>query len=354
MKSRPFGLIAAACLAATTQLAPSTPAFAQGTLPIKFGKTTNYEHESTWFSIDMPTTWKPKDTSKKGEEAIVSFTDPTGNAVIVVDVFPFSQETTQEQMGEMLTNFIGERFKKFNKFDMGDPKANSETRVALAFKYEQVLNKKGYEMYGDSFLELHDGKMMSLMTLLMPAEQYDKNKKSAYALLDSLKVNQHVEIIGTLTQYNNPKKVFSIKVPEDWDVTDNSKSGSVSVVFSNPNGYSFIMVEAFKNTAGTMDADALVADLESYVEDTIGKNVQQYKANDAKSTGDNSASKFVSFVVEEKNGDEIPMSGIVYLDQVGTTLSYLRIVLPTSSVNSNTDVLDEIGSSFKISKNAKF
>ena len=277
-------------------------------------------------------------------------------------MFPFDREVTTNEMGDLMLDFVNEKFEKFKKYDHGDVKTDGDTRISLGFSYEQTVGKNSFKMYGDSFMELHDGKMMSLMTLLMPAEQYDKNKKAAYAFIDSFSANPDalakaepaVETIGTLTDYSNPKKVFSMKVPEDWDVTDNTKSGSVSVIFSNPNGYSFIMVEAFKNTKGTLKTDQLVQAVEDYVDDAIGKNVSDYESDAAKKVGTSSSSKRFSFVIKTDSGDTIPMTGIVYLDQVATTLSYLRVVLPTDALEANKDVLDEIGNSFTVSKTAKF
>ncbi len=360
MKTQLISAFAAAAVAATSVSASIVPVFAQTTLPIKFGKVESFEHESNWFSIDKPGNWKAEDSSKQDEEAIVTFSDPTGNAALVVDVFPYDTETTTDEMGELLLKFINGKFEKFKKYDHGDMKADGDTRVSLGFSYEQTIGKTSFKMYGDSHMELHGGKMMSLITLLIPAEQYDKNKKAAYALIDSFRANPDalansgVETIGTLADYTNPKKVFSMKVPEDWDVTDNTKSGRVSVIFSNPNGYSFIMVESFKNTKGTLKTDQLMKTLEAYVEDAIGKNVSNYESADAKKEGTNSASKRFTFVITPDKGDAIPMTGIVYLDQVGTTLAYLRVVLPTDALEANKDALDEIGNSFTVSKSAKF
>jgi hypothetical protein len=365
MNTRLIRPLAALIIAAGIAAPASAASPGQDTKPVKFGKTATYEHASNWFSIDVPTAWSAKDTSKKGEEAIVTFSDPTGNAAIVVDVFPVDKPYDQGDLSTLLSNFIKSKFKTYKKFSLGKPDGKSDTLVALYFKYEQPLGKLNIMMNGDSFIEIHDGKMIALVTYLIPAEQYKTAEKSAYAVLNSLKVNPDalesstpaagdVETIGALTEYEHPKKVFSLMIPEDWEITDNTKAGTVSVIFANPNGYSFVMVEAFKNSKGTLKAKDLAKALGDYVDDAIGKNVSEYEGNDVKAVNANSASKSFNFVIEAQDGTQTKMTGIVYIDQVGTTLSFLRAVLPTDSITANVEKLNEIGDSFRVSKTAKF
>jgi hypothetical protein len=356
MNRRVFSALAIAAVIGVSVNA--APALAQGTQPIQFGKNTTYEHTSNWFTIDMPSNWEANDTSKQ-DEVIVTFSDPTGNAGIVVDVFPYDEEITQDEMGELLGNFISGQFKTFKKFDMADPKAFGKTGASIGFSYDQPLGRQAVKMYGDSFIELHDGKMMSIMTLLLPAEQFDKVSKKAFALLDTFQANpdalsaSDAEAIGELDTYTHKTKLFSIEVPTAWDVTDNSKPGTVSVIFSNPDGYSFVMVEGFKNAKGAYDRAGLEGVLDSYVDDAIGSNVSNYDADAAEASGDDTASKTFRFTIND-NDTEIAMTGIVYIDQVDNVLTFLRAAVPTDSIDTNKDALNDIGNSFKVKSKVKF
>lgn len=357
MKHKIITTLAAAAIIAAAL--PATPALAQGTQPIQIGKLETFDHESGWFSINVPTNWKSTDSSKQGEEAIVTFTDPTGNAAVVVDVFPFDKETTQEAMGQFLATFINDRFETYTKFAANEPKDFGKNGASIGFSYDQKVGKQTFTMYGDSFIELHDGKMMSIMTVLLPKDQYDKVSKKVFAMLDTFKPNTDAinasaaETISDLETFTHKSKLFSISVPAAWDVQDNSKAGKVSVVFSNPDGYSFVMVEGFKNSKGKLDKKALLAALDSYVDDAIGANVENFQGNDAKADSATSASKTFNFTI--KDGDrETAMTGIVYLDQVDNALVFLRAAVPTDSIDANKDALDEIGSSFKINGKASF
>lgn len=358
MKQKVISTFIATTIIATATL-PATPAFAQGTQPIQIGKLSTFEHDSGWFNIDMPANWKSTDSSKKGEEAIVTFTDPTGNAAVVVDVFPFDKEITQEEMGKLLATFISSKFEKYPKFSMSEAKDFGDNGASLGFSYDQKVGKQTFTMYGDSFIELHDGKMMSIMTVLLPKDQYDKVSKKVLGLLDTFQANTDAinaaaaEAFGDLKTFTHKTKLFSLDVPASWDVKDNSKAGKVSVIFNNPDGYSFLMVEGFKNAKGKLDEEAMLSTLESYVDDAIGANVDNFQGNDAKADSATSASKSFNFTI--KDGDkETAMTGIVYLDQVDNALVFLRAVLPTDSIDANKDALDQIGNSFKINGKAKF
>lgn len=335
-------------------------AHGQDTKPVTFGKTETIEHESNWFSIDMPTAWSSKDTSKQGEEAIVTFSDPTENAAIVVDVFPIEKAFDEDAKTEFVVKFVNDRFEKFTKFSQGDPKTFKDESVGVGYSYQQKLGKLNVKMLGESYVQTYDDKMMSLITFLIPAEQYDDAKKSAYELIDSFKANPDalassaVEEMSDLVKYTHPKKVFSIEVPETWKVTDKSKTGSITTIFSNPDGYSFVMVEAVRNTKAALKSKELVTAVEKYVADTVGKNVAGFTAGKSKSVNANVASQGFTFTISDKKGKATEMAGIMYIFQAGGTISFLRIAVPTDSIKVNGDKLDSIGDSFAVNKNIKF
>ncbi len=360
MNKKLFGpLVGLAIMTAIT--APGAgAAHGQDTKPVTFGKTASFEHESNWFSIDMPTAWSSKDTSKEGEEAIVTFTDPTENAAIVVDVFPIEKPFDEDAKTEFVLKFVNDRFEKFTKFNHGDPKAFKDDSVGLGFSYQQKLGKLDVKMLGEVYVQTYDDKMMSMITFLIPNEQYEDAKASAYELIDSFKANPDalasstVEEMSDLVKYTHPKKVFSIEVPETWKVTDKSKAGNITTIFSNPDGYSFVMVEAVKNSKAALKSKELVTALEKYVSDTVGKNVADFSASKSKSVNANVASQAFSFSVTDKNDKTTKMAGIMYIFQSGNTISFLRIAVPTDSIKINGDKLDSIGDSFAVNKSIKF
>ena len=351
MKTGRVSLFLSLMLLAWT-IAPASPATAQSTKPVQFGKIKTYEHASRWFSMDVPSTWKIKDASKD-DEAIVTFTDLTGFSMFAVNVFETEKSFSTDDLGTALTTILKGRYKSFAKYSAGKPKTVNDTRVAVYFKYEFQKTP----MTGDAFIELHNDKMMSVLVFVIPTAQYAASKKTAYTVIDSFVIAapaSTLEEITELTEYAHPKGVFSMLYPADWDVTDNTEDGWVSVLFENPRGYSFIMIEAYRNEDGDMTAKEVAAKLEEFVWNGIGKNVKDYVEKDTRSIDGDSASTAFTFTRLNDDGDKVNMVGVMYMQENDDVVTAFRLVLPADSADANTDKLNEIGDSFKVDPKAGF
>jgi hypothetical protein len=158
----------------------------QKTQDVVFGPVRTYTHKSGWFSVGAPGNWNVTDNSGGGE-VIVSIIDPTENGVVVVRVYQPSRGYTQAELGEMLKGFLSERMGTFDGFTMGDLKSQKDGSLGLYFKYNSVVAGNSYKMYGDAFIEQHNG-LIGLITLIMPTEQYEAKQKAAYAMVNSFRV----------------------------------------------------------------------------------------------------------------------------------------------------------------------
>jgi tetratricopeptide (TPR) repeat protein len=165
----------------TGTTSPST-----GTKEIIFGPPRTYEHKSGWFAMSIPENWNVTDKSSE-DEVIVSFADPTENAIVVVRVYSQTSGFTQSQLGESLRTFVNERMGSSDGYTAGDLRPQKDGSIGLSFKYNQLLQGKNYQMFGDAFIEQHNG-LVGVLALVMPQEQYDAKKKEAYDLLNSFRV----------------------------------------------------------------------------------------------------------------------------------------------------------------------
>ena len=156
------------------------------TLEIVFGASRLYEHKSGWFSLSIPENWKVEDKSSESE-VIVSLYDPTQNAVVVVRVYSPTKGHTQAELGEVLRTFVNERMSSFDGYSAGDLRTQKDGSIGLAFKYNQPIEGKNYPMFGDAFIEQHNG-LVGILALVMPKDQYDSKQKEAYELLNSFRV----------------------------------------------------------------------------------------------------------------------------------------------------------------------
>jgi hypothetical protein len=165
---------------------PAAQVTAQQTKEVVFGPILNYTHKSGWFSLAIPGNWKITDNSAEGE-VIVSFIDPTENGVVVARAYRPSRGYTQTELGEMLKAFLSERLGKFDSFTMGELKSQRDGSFGLYFKYISVVNDAKYNMYGDAFIEQHNG-LIGVITLIMPQDQYEAKQKAAYGMVNSFRV----------------------------------------------------------------------------------------------------------------------------------------------------------------------
>jgi hypothetical protein len=186
MNKNLFAVLAVLCLTVAGAVLPQRVAAQQQTQDVVFGPVSTYNHKSGWFSLARPGNWNVTDNSDAGE-VIVSIIDPTENGVVVVRVYRPGRGYSQAELGEMLKGFLRERMGTFDGFTMGDSKSQKDGSLGLYFKYNSLVAGVSYKMYGDAFIEQHNG-LIGLITLIMPQEQYDAKQKDAYALLNSFRV----------------------------------------------------------------------------------------------------------------------------------------------------------------------
>lgn len=186
MNKNLFAVLAVLCLTVAGAVLSQRVAAQQQTQDVVFGPVSTYNHKSGWFSLARPGNWNVTDNSR-ADEVVVSIIDPTENGVVVVRVYQPSRGYTQAELGEMLKGFLRERMGTFDGFTMGDSKSQKDGSLGLYFKYNSVVAGVSYKMYGDAFIEQHNG-LIGLITLIMPQDQYDAKQKDAYAIVNSFRV----------------------------------------------------------------------------------------------------------------------------------------------------------------------
>jgi hypothetical protein len=166
--------------------APSAYSQDPQTKEIVFGTPKTYNHKSGWLALSVPGNWNIADKSAEGE-VILSIADPTENAIVVVRVYTPQQVRTQEQLGALLKSFLSDRLGTFDGFTMGELKSQRDGSLGLYFKYNSVVDKVSYKMYGDAFIEQRNG-LVGFIALIMPQDQYEVKKDAAYQMVNSFRV----------------------------------------------------------------------------------------------------------------------------------------------------------------------
>lgn len=189
-----FAVLAFLCLSVAGAVLPQGVAAHQKTSDIVFGPVSTYNHKSGWFSLARPGNWNVTDVSDAGE-VVVSIIDPTENGVVVVRVYEPGRRYTQAELGETLKAFLRERLGSFDGFTMGDSRSQKDGSLGLYFRYNSLVAGVSYKMYGDAFIEQHNG-LIGLITLIMPQDQYDAKQKDAYAMVNSFRVTGSGSVKG--------------------------------------------------------------------------------------------------------------------------------------------------------------
>ena len=380
-------LALATLLATLATATPSQVAFAAGekppatatpvprskwvTQPIKFGKATLYEHSTGWFDVKVPSDWTDEDKSSDAQ-ALVTFTDPTGNGALLVNVYPNSDELSKQDMVGQLDDYIQKTFKKQTKFKASKAEAMKNLNGAsTGFAYQTKLdNGKQINMYGDAYLEQHDNTLMSLTLLLLPEEQYQTIKKQAYEIVNSVTIHPEAYkapdnttgnttttstdfAFGDLRDYEHSTGVFKLKVPADWKEVDKTTDGFPLLVWVDSTGQGIISASATKLPKALKTSElqtSIVSFINGYAKGN--KKITNVKIGEKSAKGNEAAASFT--FTNDIDGEAVDMFGIATVKQDSKTVSYLLVSFPKASVSDAGETPTEIFDSFQVDGSVSF
>lgn len=338
------------------------------TQPIKFSALKTYTHDPAWFEIDVPSNWTSDDTST-ADEAIITFTDPTKNGAVFVDVFANTDELSKADMVEKLDTFVNASFRKLTKFKATDASEMENLNGASQFfRYSTKLtNGKTVNMYGDAFYEQYDNTLVSIVVLLLPEEQYITIKKQAYNIVNSFKAApENYEAgtptdnpvagdfaIGDLKDFEQEAGIFNVRVPADWEESDNSSSDFVQLIWQDSTGKGLVIASAAAAKKTYKPAE-LQAEGVSYIK-SFTKNTKRFKdvKIGKKSVVDGAALVAFSYTFI-LNGEDVPIVGVIAAKQDQNTIGFLQLAVPEENADNLIDVSEEIVASFTINGDVSF
>jgi hypothetical protein len=158
------------------------------TLQVELGELETYTYDTGLFSIDVPKSWTRKDNSKPGE-AIMLWTDPSENGLLVVDILESKDKKSSDEMVTFLQDFLNKSFKSEADFSMDDPKAQADGSQLIVWSYTATANGGAkVKLLGNSFIEQHDDKL-SILTTAVPDEQFDTLKPETNKVINSYSID---------------------------------------------------------------------------------------------------------------------------------------------------------------------
>lgn len=316
-----------------------------------------YTHDGGLFNLDIPSNWDIKDSSKPGE-AIVVWTDPAENAFVTVDIFESQDQQDQDALAQLLKEYLENTFGKQQDFSQ-DPAKESGPSMLIVWSYTaQASNDVKAKLLGNSFIK-QIGNKISLFTLVVPDDQFDRLQPSLDKILGTYSVDESVAlnpeapaadgpvVIDQLTNYTYKTGLFSIDVPNGWRETDNSKPGEAILLWSEPRGHATVVVDIFQQTE-EQTSDQLTEFLRTFLTNTFSKE-QGFTVDDPKPQDDGSILLVWSYDDQKLN---LTALGNSFIEQRGDKISILSVIVPDEQFDQLLPKTNEILQSYSIEASA--
>ena len=151
---------------------------------VKVGDLKTFEYKGGLFTIDAPTAWTEEDKSSKGE-ALVTWTDESRNAQVVVDVF----KKPSTDLTEFLNKFLTDTYKQATNFKAEKAVPQSDGSVLVVFSYDVTVQGLDVTLTGNSFIQAH-GDKASILSTLVPSDQFKTLEPDTNKIINSYKVDE--------------------------------------------------------------------------------------------------------------------------------------------------------------------
>ena len=154
---------------------------------------------------------------------------------------------------------------------------------------------------------------------------------------------------GTLKTYAHASGVFSIDIPENWKLKDNSKPDEILHLWTDPTGNGAVVVDIVES-GSTYTADELTTALTKFLTTTFGSE-PDFTAGEPKTQGDGSVRVTWGYTVK-MNSTSVKLFGGSFIEQRGNKISILTTIVPDAQIETIKDKINEIINSYKITEGA--
>ncbi len=355
---------------APTDMPTATPPAAEPTennelATVEIGTRANYTHPNGLFSIEVPAEWTLTNNSRD-DEVIMIWTDPTNNALIGVDIFENNAAVTPEQLTAFLQDFLDNSFGDNLDFNTDPPAIQPDGSVQIAWGYvAQASNGVSAPLIGNSFIDQR-GNTISILTSLIPQAQFERLQEPVSTIINSYQVDPQVALnpdappaagalqavqIGDLQNYSHPSGVFSIDVPANWQLSDNSSADEIIQIWTDPTGNAFAGVNIFENENQASSAE-LATFLDTYLRETFAD--QENFLIEAPATLDDGSVLIVwGYEAATPVGNmRANLTGNSFIEQRGNQISILTLLVPQAQFDALIDQTNAIINSYRVNPDA--
>ena len=159
---------------------------------VKINKLETYTHPGGVFSMDVPEGWTKQDQSQPGQ-VLVSWTDATGNSVIIANISDAEATLSKEDLGSNLKKKFTEVFSVQPKFQISDAKEQPDGTMRVEWSYEVTAQSQTETVLGNSFIE-QKGNKIAIFSIGVLNSQFDKLKDNMNKIIASRKINPDAKV----------------------------------------------------------------------------------------------------------------------------------------------------------------
>jgi hypothetical protein len=154
--------------------------------------------------------------------------------------------------------------------------------------------------------------------------------------------------IGALTTYRHPSNLFSIAIPQQWQLEDLSEPNHVRVQWQDSNRHGLVCVEIF-NYSDRLTATQLGTELSQVLEKVYGE-YPQLSIGRPIAQANGTIRVDWSYQKETSNGAIVSYTGNSYIQQIGDKISASYYVLPSQQSTQLAAPLKRIIKSYQVSE----
>lgn len=152
--------------------------------------------------------------------------------------------------------------------------------------------------------------------------------------------------IGSLQTYQHPSGVFSIDVPENWSLQDNSQPDELILVWTDPTRNSGVIVDIFEDDT-VYTSDQLTELLTNYLQNSFGSQ-PDFSADDPVPQSDDSILIVWSYTASADNNVQAQLLGNSFVEQRENKVSILTTLVPRAQFEDLREETDGIINTYRI------
>ena len=332
-------------------------------LDVKIAKLQPFTPDNNLFTIDVPSNWKLKDSSKP-TEAIATWTDPNENAFMVVDIFEQAKKQTKDELVTFLKDYLDKTFGKQQDFVQEDAQESGPSQLIVWTYTGEGTGGVKAKLLANSFIKQKDNKV-SLFTFVVPADQFARLQPNLDSILGSYTINSSVALngdtgataapvlqveLGDLQTYTYDTGLFSIDVPKSWTLKDNSKKGEAILLWTDPTENGLIVVDILEKKE-KQSSDQLVTFLQDFLNSSF-KSEADFTMNDPKAQADGSQLIVWSYTASANGGAKVKLLGNSFIEQHADKLSILTTAVPDDQFDTLKPETNKVINSYSIDSSA--